>query len=105
MSSFQVSSEMYLLECQEFYAFATFGNVDLEIFSKYNFTNDHFLTLDTNNDLHENLYVYGFNNESQTKNLLLTYQRLYHENAKKLFVMGDGKKSISPFLMEMIPLH
>ena len=96
---------MYLLECQEFYAFETFGNVDLEIFSKYNFTNDHFLTLDTNNDLHENLYVYGFNNESQTKNLLLTYQRLYDENAKKLFVMGDGKKSISPFLMEMIPLH
>lgn len=100
MSAFEVSSGMYLLETKEFYTYASFGNVDLELFGEYKISDDDILTFETNKDLLENLYVYGLNEKSQSKNLRLTYQRPYDQNAEKLFVVVDEKKIDFPAFNE-----
>lgn len=92
LSEFETAAGAYFLESKEFYFYASFGNVDLQMYGTYEINSKNEITLFVDKDLLNEFYIYGTHNDKLKDRLELTYARPYDDKAEHLFVQIQGEK-------------
>lgn len=89
LSGFEMASRLYLLEDRNFLFFASFGNVDLEVYGSYTISETDIIELSPNKELLDHFFVYGGKSNESDK-VVFNYKKPYDEEAEKVTVIIDG---------------